>query len=366
MGTNCNIMSASDDGSIRQWRRDGEPVEEPWRSNRAGVGSMAVCPDETMVVSGSADGRLRLWNVKEGSMVGNPWGRHSAPVTCLDWSPDIREIASGSEDGTVRRWNPDTGLQIAPPIKTGHGRVHAVKYSPRGDKFASGGDRDVICVWSKDGELLIEIEGHDHSVMSLCWSNDGAHIFSASRDMTIRQWQSIDGQELVVFRGHNNPVNSICLTRDERHLVSASSDYSVCIWDLETNEQVGDPLWHDDELLALAISSDETYIASAGKDSKVYVWSMEAALQQRGNKLLVRVYTAVPRVFSNRPCVMTITQYSQAAVRNKFDWMKQFSMRRRCDGMYCVIGKCLFLRYIGHRKQPLILSWIRIEARGAS
>ncbi|KAJ8590642.1 WD40 repeat-like protein, partial [Rhizopogon salebrosus TDB-379] len=190
-------MSASGDGSIRQWIRDGEPVGEPWKSDGGGVASMAVCPDQTMVVSGSADGRLRLWDVEEGSVVGDPWEGHSAPVMCLDWSPNAREIASGSEDGTIRRWNPNTGRQIAPPIKTGHGWVDAVKYSPRGDKFASCGSDRVIRVWEKDGKLLIEIKGHDYSVRSLCWSKDGAYIFSGSGDMTIRKWQSIDGKELV-------------------------------------------------------------------------------------------------------------------------------------------------------------------------
>jgi WD40 repeat protein len=217
---------------------------------------MAVCPDRTMVVSGSGDGRLRLWNVKEGSVVGDPWEGHSAPVRCLDWSPNAREIASGSEDGTIRRWNPNTGRQMAPPIKTGHGWVDAIKYSPRGDEFASCGYDGVIRVWSKDGKLLIEIKGHDDSVRSLCWSKGGAYIFSGSGDMTIRKWQSIDGKELVVLRGHTNHVRSICLSPDERHLVSASSDYSVRIWDLKTNQQVGDPLLHDDELLAIAIPSD--------------------------------------------------------------------------------------------------------------
>ncbi|KAJ8582209.1 WD40 repeat-like protein [Rhizopogon salebrosus TDB-379] len=181
-------MSSSSDGSIRQWVRDGEPVGEPWRSDGAAVGSMAVCPDETMVVSGSADRRLRLWNLKQGSVVGNPWKGHTAPVRCLDWSPNTREIASGSHDGTIRRWNPNTGRQIAPPIETGHGWVHGVKYSPRGDKFASCGEDRVIRVWSKDGKLLIDIKGHDKSVRSLCWSRDGAYIFSGSRDKTIRKW----------------------------------------------------------------------------------------------------------------------------------------------------------------------------------
>jgi WD40 repeat protein len=226
-------------------------------------------------------------------------------VRCLDWSPNAKEIASGSEDGTIRRWNANTGRQIAPPIETRHGFVYGVKYSPQGDKFASCGHDVVIRVWSKDGKLLIEIRGHDHSVNSLCWSKDGARIFSGSGDMTIRKWQSIDGgKELVVLRGHTNPVNSICLSPDERHLVSASEDYSVRIWDLRTNKQIGDPLWHDDELLALAIPSDGRYIASAGLDKKIYVWNLEAALKQSGNQVHVRAYIAVASIISNWPCTM--------------------------------------------------------------
>jgi WD40 repeat protein len=107
LGHQLHIMSASEDGSIRRWIRDGEPVGEPGRSNGAEVVSMAVCPDESMVVSGSADGGLRLWNVKGSSVVGYPWEGHSASVKCLDWSHD--EISSGSEDGTIRRWNPNIG-----------------------------------------------------------------------------------------------------------------------------------------------------------------------------------------------------------------------------------------------------------------
>jgi WD40 repeat protein len=152
----------------------------------------------------------------------------------------------------------------------------------------SGGNDGIIRVWSKDGELLIEIKGHDSIyVMSLCWSKDGAYIFTGtmSVDQTIRKWQSIDGKELVVIRGHTNAVTSLCLSPDGSHLVSASDDYSVRIWDLETNQEIGDPLWHDDEVDAVAMSSDGQYFASAisGPEAKIYVWSLEAALKRLGD-----------------------------------------------------------------------------------
>ncbi|KAG2346631.1 WD40 repeat-like protein [Suillus weaverae] len=277
LGTSGNIMSTSEDSSIRQWKRNGDPVEKPWYSDGGVIGPMAVSPDETMVIGGSIDGRLWLWNVKEGSTIGDPWEGHDDVVRCLDWSPDALEIASGSEDGTIRRWNPDTGRQIAPPIKTSHGWVYAVKYSPQGDKFVSGG-AGAICIWSKDSKLRIEIKGHENWVTSLCWSKDGAYIFSGSRDHTIRKWRMIDGQELVVFRGHTNPVRSLCLTPNDSHIVSASNDCSIRIWDLKTNQLVGDPLLHDDQVRIVAMSPDGKYIASAGPDRKIYVWSLEAAL----------------------------------------------------------------------------------------
>lgn len=76
LGSNCSIMSSSSDGSIHRWTRDGEPIGKPWVSDGGVVGSIGVSPDESMVVSGSADGRIRLWNIKEGKMVGNPWKGH--------------------------------------------------------------------------------------------------------------------------------------------------------------------------------------------------------------------------------------------------------------------------------------------------
>ncbi|KAG0697088.1 WD40-repeat-containing domain protein [Suillus ampliporus] len=119
-------------------------------------------------------------------------------------------------------------------------------------------------------------------VASLCWSKDGAYIFSGAFDDTIRKWRSIDGKELVLLRGHTYAVRSLCLSPDESHLVSASGDCSVRIWDLKTNQQVGDQLLHDDEVLALAMFPDGKHIASAGIDAKIYVWSLEAALKHQG------------------------------------------------------------------------------------
>ncbi|KIK38149.1 hypothetical protein CY34DRAFT_809696 [Suillus luteus UH-Slu-Lm8-n1] len=273
--TSGDILNVSDD-AICQWTRAGKPVGKPFDIDGGLVYMIAVSPDGLMAAGACRDGRVRLWNIKEGSLVGPPWEANiNDRVQCLDWSPNGAEVAGGSEDGTIRRWNTSTGRHVGPLIKKSDEWIYAIKYSPQCDKFASGGSDDII-------SLLIEIKGHEDGVTSLCWSKDGEYIFSSSFDHTIRKWQSIDGKELVVIRGHTNYVTSLCLSPDESHLVSASYDYSVRIWDLKTNQQVGDPLWHDDQVDVVATSSDGQYIASAlsGPDAKIYVWSLEAALKR--------------------------------------------------------------------------------------
>ena len=301
--TSYNVISTSRDGSIRQWTRDGKPVGKPWNSDGGGVYSLTLSPDGTMAASGSADSRLRLWSVKESSVVGDPLEGHKDVVWCLDWSPDGLEIASGSDDRTVRRWSPDTGRQIGPTIETS-GWVNAIKYSPQSDKIATGGQDSKIHIWSKDGKLLIEIKGHHDWVNSLCWSKDGAYIFSGSGDRTIRKWQLIDGKEVFVLRGHTYTVTSICVSLDEHHLVSASGDHSVRIWDLKTNQQVGDPLLHDDRLFTVVLSSDGRYISSAGLDKKIYIWSLEAALKQAVDQVRDVAISLGRSLISNRLYVM--------------------------------------------------------------
>jgi len=146
-------------------------------------------------------------------------------------------------------------------------------------------------------------------VNSLCWSKDGAHIFSGSSDRTIRKWQLIDGKEVFVLRGHTSAVKSICVSPDERHLISASLDYSVRIWNLKTNQQVGVPLLHDDQLLTVVLCSDGRYIGSAGLEKKIYIWSLEVALtgKQAGDQVRVHIVISLARsLISNLFCVMAM------------------------------------------------------------
>ena len=87
-----------------------------------------------MVVSGSSDETVRVWDLATGTPVGRPFTGHRGPVNAVAVTElDGRPVAvSGSDDETVRVWDLATGAPVGGPF-TGHdGPVNAVAVSGAG------------------------------------------------------------------------------------------------------------------------------------------------------------------------------------------------------------------------------------------
>jgi WD40 repeat protein len=88
------------------------------RSGQAtGMRCVAFLKGDKQVVTGSDDGKLRVWSVDTG-MVVREWSAHPKEVRAVAVIPDIGLVVSAGEDGTVRVWDPETGaekLRLAGP-----------------------------------------------------------------------------------------------------------------------------------------------------------------------------------------------------------------------------------------------------------
>ncbi|MEW5855864.1 MAG: caspase family protein, partial [Cyanobacteriota bacterium] len=85
--------------------------------HEGGVNSVAFSPDGQMIISGSGDKTVRLWN-RQGNPIGQPFKGHQDSVRSVAFSPDGQMIVSGSGDKTVRLWDRQ-GNPIGQPFK-GH------------------------------------------------------------------------------------------------------------------------------------------------------------------------------------------------------------------------------------------------------
>jgi WD40 repeat protein len=128
-GGTAAVVSGSADGTLRLWRRDPDGAAtsgDPWLGHTGWVRAVVAVagPDApTVLASGGADGHLRLWDTS-GAQTAEPWNAGSGILAMTaDRGPDGRlSIVLACEDTSVRRWDPllrrETGLaRIGYPIK---------------------------------------------------------------------------------------------------------------------------------------------------------------------------------------------------------------------------------------------------------
>ena len=61
-------------------------------------------------------------------------------------------------------------------------------------------------------------------------SSDGAYALSSSWDKSLRLWELSSGNTTRTFVGHDNDVLSVSFSADNRQIVSASRDRTIKLW----------------------------------------------------------------------------------------------------------------------------------------
>jgi WD40 repeat protein len=106
------------------------------------VSSVAFSPDGKLVVSGSGDKTVQLWDAVAGAALQTLKG-HSSRISSVAFSLDGKLIVSGSDDETVRLWDAVTGAAIE-TLNGYSGRVSSVAFSPDGKLVVFGsGDKTI-------------------------------------------------------------------------------------------------------------------------------------------------------------------------------------------------------------------------------
>ncbi|KAK9432941.1 quinon protein alcohol dehydrogenase-like superfamily [Lipomyces doorenjongii] len=154
---------------------------------------------------------------------------HTDGIMCLQFDHSV--LITGSYDTTVRVWDIETGKLLR--ILSGHVRgVRALMFDD--SKLVTGSMDRTIRIWNyKTGECVSTLRGHADGVLSLHF--DATLLASGSADSTIRVWNFKD-KSFFTLRGHTDWVNAVNIHSPSRILFSASDDTTVRMWDLDTHE----------------------------------------------------------------------------------------------------------------------------------
>jgi WD40 repeat protein len=80
---------------------------------------------------------VQVWDVQpdQSAKSRGVFTGHTRPITALAFSPDGTLLVSGSQDGTIRIWNATTAQQFAQFNTPSSGRVVSITFSGNGDNI---------------------------------------------------------------------------------------------------------------------------------------------------------------------------------------------------------------------------------------
>lgn len=221
--------------AIRVVRLEGGAVAATLEGHQGGTTALAFSADGGRVISGGADGAVRIADWTAGA--GPPIGRFEAAgaVTAVAVSPDLSIALAGRADGTLRTWTVADGM----PGKDlpGHtGKVVAVGFLPGSQPWSAGLDRGVR-IWQLADAKPAATWELPTPPTAIGVSADGTVLVAAGEDKLVRTHALPNGQVQQTFTGHAAPIVAVGLSSDGKRLVSLEREGDrggTFLWDVPT------------------------------------------------------------------------------------------------------------------------------------
>lgn len=238
------VVFGTDDGMVRVWNvhtgqvqwttvlpamTDAAPSATTPVAHRGvpPVTDVAFVDDQT-VLAGADDGSVRVWDIQTDQEV-RAVRTEGQPVRRVASSADGQWVFAGTDEGTIFVWSLHARGDTVPSLHQ-HGAVTCMQVHPDGQTLLTCSSEGVVSLWNiEQGKRVQHIVGHAQSVQQAMFDTDG-HVFSASTDGTMRFWDVASGQEQ--YRIGVPMLRYAALSPDGQTALSVSSDGTLALWQI--------------------------------------------------------------------------------------------------------------------------------------
>jgi len=262
------LVSGSYDKTIKIWELEAGQEIRTLKKHSGDIEALAISPNGEILASASDDGTIKIWELKTGRQIDNIKGNYKA----LAINPDSNILATSDTCGYVNWWEMSKVYEVQ-TLKGHTGIVHSLKFNEKINILASGSADKTIKIWDiNTGKEQITLTGHSRKVNTLVFSPDNKIIYSGSDDRMIKAWEVSTGKEICNFVGHAGWVYCLSINPDGKILFSGSADKTIKMWQVSTGEKIRTLKGHSNLVYSLAISPDGQTLVSGSADNTIKIW----------------------------------------------------------------------------------------------
>lgn len=266
------LVSASyGDYSIRVWDPlTGQELSHAKTENR--VGSLAITPDGTRILTADVYQYIILWPLEEG-IIGVPKTLFRDVGDTLAVGQDNKFVTAGLQK-KLQLWNLEDSSFIQDiSDKTD---IRSLAFSQSGKWLAAGGRGNRYVLWDtqnwKQKSYKIKKVAKDSDISAIDISRDDKYLATGHMDSSIVIFDLGEREELHNFYVSNASTRDVKFSPDGILLATAQQDKNVYLWEVKTSAHMARLSKHTEAVYCLAFSADGTTLASGGEDRQIILW----------------------------------------------------------------------------------------------
>jgi WD40 repeat protein/class 3 adenylate cyclase len=283
------LITGSGDGSLLLWNLTGKQIGQLVGSTGR-ISDLALVLGSGYLLSGSADGSLILWDLQSEKAVRN-FNKASSPITALAVASGSSTAATAHQDGGLIVWDLENPAYLR--------RFEGSSVSIQSVAILPDASQVIFTVGTPPEMFLRIVDGKTGNQIAdkhfVC--NPGDVALSPDATTVLMGCVSfifqIDIPNLNIIDTSfdtQDPVNALAISQDGCRALSASQDGTLRLWNLGAPRNIQSINFNVDQLTAFAVSPDGKYLllSDALKDG-----SDQPALWDIQKREIVRSYAGL-------------------------------------------------------------------------